>query len=141
MFGVMNVIPIIDLRQAPEEIAGSADAAVARLLDVTDHPRIAKWVQLPKALFLFLLVPGDPESGAFYVYDRRGRTWLWVDFDDTKFGGYTEEDFKHLVQDCHFLDIIEHPQSLAVKNRWIVQPGLRPQLADVDQVTTAGELS
>lgn len=129
MFGEMNVVPIIDLRQAPEEIGGSVDRAVARLLDVADHPRIAKWVQMPKAVFVFLLIPEDPESGAFYVYDRRARIWFWVDFDDEKFGGYTVDDFERLVRECRFLDIVEHPQNLVVKNRWIVQPGLRPQLA------------
>ncbi len=89
MFGKMNVIPIVDLRHTPEEVGGSVDGAVARLLDVTEHPTIAKWVQFPKALFVFLVVPADPESGAFYIYDRRARIWFWVDFDDENFGGYT----------------------------------------------------
>jgi len=60
MFGEMNVIPIDDLRQTPEEVGGSVEGAIAKLLDVTEHPRIAKWVQFPKALFVFLIVPGDP---------------------------------------------------------------------------------
>ena len=116
MFGEMNVIPIADLRHTPEEVGGSVDGAVARLLDVTEHPRIAKWVQFPKALFVFLIVPGDPESGAFYVYDRRARVWFWLDFDDEKFGGYTVSDFDRLVRECRFLDIVEHPQLLQAKN-------------------------
>jgi len=126
MFGKMNVVPIIDFRHAPEGLGGSVDEAVARLLDVTEHPTIAKWVQLPKALFLFLVVPGDPESGAFYVYDRASRVWLWVDFDDEKFGGYTASDFDRLVRECRFLDIVEHPQLLPGKTRWIIQPGVQP---------------
>ena len=74
MFGKMNVVPVVDLAHAADDIGGSLEAAVAKLLDVTEHPAIAKWIQFPKALFLFLLVPGDPESGAFYIYDRRSRT-------------------------------------------------------------------
>lgn len=127
MFGEMNVIPIVDLWHTPEEVGGSVDGAVARLLDVTEHPTIAKWVQFPKALFVFLVVPGDPESGAFYIYDRRSKIWLWVDFDDEKFGGYTVSDFDRLVRECRFLDIVEHPHLLSYKDRWVVQPGLRPQ--------------
>ena len=127
MFGEMNVIPIADLRHTPEEVGCSVDGAVARLLEVTEHPTIAKWVQFPKALFVFLIVPGDPESGAFYIYDRRTRIWFWVDFDDEKFGGYTVSDFDRLVRECRFLDIVERPHILAGKNRWIVEPGLRPQ--------------
>ena len=127
MFGKMNVLPVVDLRNAPDEVGRCSDAAVARLLDATEHPTIAKWVQFPKALFLFLVVAGAPESGAFYVYDRFARIWFWIDFDDEKFGGYTVSDFDGLVRECRFLDIVERPHLLASQNRWIVEPGLRPR--------------
>ena len=127
MFGRMYVVPVVDLRHAPADVGRCSDGAVARLLDVTEHPTIAKWIQFPKALFVFLVVAGDPESGAFYVYDRRARIWFWVDFDDDKFGGYTVSDFDTLVRMCRFLDIVERPHLLSGKNRWIVEPGLRPQ--------------
>jgi hypothetical protein len=100
---------------------------VAKLLDVTEHPAIAKWIQFPKALFLFLLVPGDPESGAFYIYDRRSWTWYWVDFEDEKFGGYSLSDFDQLVRECRFLDLVERPDHLADRNPWVLQAGSRPQ--------------
>ena len=129
MFGEMNVVPIINLRHAPETVGGSVDGAVARLLEVTEHPTVAKWMQLPRALLVFLMVPGDPESGAFYVYDRVSRVWLWLDFDDEKFGGYTVGDFDQLVHECHLLDIVEHPQFLPSRNRWIIQPGVQPRRA------------
>jgi hypothetical protein len=127
MFGEMSVVPIINLRHTPEDVGGSVDGPVALLLDVTEHPIIARWVQFPKALFVFLVAEGDPESGAFYVYDRGSRVWLWVDFDDEQFGGYTVSDFDRLVRECWFLDIVERPQLLASKERWFVQPGLRPR--------------
>ena len=127
MFGEMNVVPIINLWHAPETVGGSVDGAVARLLEVTEHPTVAKWMQLPRALLVFLMVPGDPESGAFYVYDRVSRVWLWLDFDDEKFGGYTVGDFDHLVRECHFLDVVEHPQLLSSRNGWIIQPGVQPR--------------
>ncbi len=127
MFGRMNTVRLLDLHFAPEEVGGSLDGAVAKLLDVTEHPEIKKWVQFPKALFVFLVVPGDPESGAFYIYDRRSRIWFWVDFDDEKFGGYTVSDFDRLVRECRFLDIVERPHLLRGQNRWVVQPGLHPQ--------------
>ena len=127
MFGKMNVIPVIDLRNALGDGGRCTDEAVARLLDVAEHPTIEKWIQFPKALFLFLVIAGDPESGAFYVYDRRAMLWFWVDFDDEKFGGYTVNDFDRLVRECRFLDLVERPRILAGKNRWIVEPGHRPQ--------------
>lgn len=127
MFGKMNVIQVLDLRNAADEVANSSDGAVARLLDMTDHPKIEKWVQFPKALFVFLVVARDPESGAFYVYNRRSKVWFWVDFDDDKFGGYTITDFDRLVRECRFLDIVERPHLLGNTHGWIVEPGLRPR--------------
>ena len=132
MFGKMNVVPVVDLRNTPDDAGRCSDGAVKRLLDVTEHPNIEKWVQFPKALFVFLVVRGDPESGAFYVYDRCARIWFWVDFDDEKFGGYTVSDFDCLVRECRFLDIVERPHLLAERNRWIVEQGLRPQRSGLE---------
>jgi len=82
MFGEMNVIPIADLRHTPEEVGCSVDGAVTRLLEVTEHPTDREMgFNSPRPLFVFLIVPGDPESGAFYLYDRRARVWFWVDFE------------------------------------------------------------
>lgn len=139
MFGRMSAVPIIDLKHAPGEVGGCADGAVARLLDVTEQPRIEKWVQFPKAVFVFLVVPGDPESGAFYVYDRRARVWYWVDFDDEKFGGYSVSNFDRMVRDCRFLDLVERPALLTSRTPWIVQPGARPKPDGV--VTSRGSVS
>ncbi len=127
MFGEMSVTPIVDLRDAADEVGGSLDRAVARLLDVTEHPAIAKWVQFPKALLVFLVVPGDSESGAFYVYDRRARIWFWVDFEDEKFGGYNLSDFERLVRECRFFNLVERPSLLRGPGNWLVQPGSAPQ--------------
>lgn len=134
MFGQMNVVPILDLRRAAENVGSSVDTAVARLLEVTDHPTIAKWIQMPRAVFVFLVVAGDPESGAFYVYDRRTQVWFWVDFDDDKFGGYNVDDFEHLVRECRFLDVIEQPRQLISAIAWRIQPGAAPAL--VEKATT-----
>ena len=127
MFGRLNVISIVGLRRTHNKTRDSADEAVAPLLDLTEHPKIEKWVQFPKALFLFVIVPGDPESGAFYLYDRRAQVWYWVDFEDEKFGGYSVGDFDCLVRDCRFLDLVEQPRQVTGREQWIVTPGCRPQ--------------
>jgi hypothetical protein len=127
MFGEMIVIPILNLQAVSARARGSLDCAVARLLDLTEHPEIKKWIEFPKALFVFLIVPSDPESGAFYIYDRRSNIWYWVDFNDEKFGGYTMADFEQLIRECRFLDIVEQPSSLRRQTPWVVHPGLRPR--------------
>jgi hypothetical protein len=128
MFGQMNVVPILDLGKSPRDGGCSVDSAVARLLEVTDHPTIAKWIQMPRAVFVFLVVPGDPESGAFYVYDRRTCVWFWVDFEDEKFGGYAVDDFERLVRECRFLDLVERPQAMTGPSRWLIRSGACPKL-------------
>ena len=131
MFGQMNVVPILNLQKLAEEDGSSVDRAVARLLELTDHPTIEKWIQLPQAVFVFLVVAGDPASGAFYVYDRRSHIWFWVDFDDDKFGGYTVDDFERLVRECRFLDLVERPQRLTGPSRWLVRSGACPELLNI----------
>jgi hypothetical protein len=125
MFQEMYVIPIGRLRHTPGEVGGSVDGAMAKLLGRTEQPRIAKWVHFPKPLFVFLIVPAGPESRAFYIYDRRAKVWLWLDFDDEKFGGYTVSDCDRLVGECRFLDIVEHPQLLQRHEHWVIQLGLQ----------------
>ncbi len=66
MFGRMTATPIVRL-----DAGKNLHLAVAELLAATEYPEIARRIQFPTALALFLLVPKDPESGAVYVYDRR----------------------------------------------------------------------
>ncbi len=127
MFGKMNTVPILDLRQAPEEGGGSLEMVVGRLLDLTEHPTIAKRVRFPRALFVFLVVPGDPEPGTFHIFDRRRRVWHWLDFGDEKFGGYTLSDFDQLVRKCWFPDVVQQRHFLESPTGWIIQPGTNPR--------------
>jgi hypothetical protein len=126
MFGEMNVVPILNLRESSSGGQGSLERSVASLLDLTEHPEIKKWIEFPKALFVFLMNLGDPESGAFYIYDRSTRVWYWVDFNDENFGGYSMGDFERLIRECRFLDIVEHPALLRSQTPWVVEPGVRP---------------
>jgi hypothetical protein len=56
-------------------------------------------------VLLFLLVPGDPESGSVYILDRKTRTWYSVDFDDKQYGGYSVSHSEELLKTCYFLDL------------------------------------
>jgi hypothetical protein len=103
------------------------DSAVERLLAITDGAEIARWMQFPTALWLFVLVPGDPESGAFYLLDRKSGCWYWVDFEDDKYGGYSLADFDCLMKNCHFARLVEQPRLLGTC-RWEVRPGVGPEL-------------
>ena len=123
MFGQMNVEAMLRLHNGEGMSAPDLQSAVGRLLEATEQPRVVRWIQFPAAVLVFLVVPGDPESGAFYVYDRRSGTWFWVDFEDNKFGGYNEADFERLVSESHFLRLVEQPWLLESDGKWFVQPG------------------
>ena len=123
MFGQMNVESLLRLDNGPGRPAPDLDSAVARLLDLTEHPKVARWLQFPAAVLLFVVVPEDPESGAFYVYDRRRGAWFWIDFDDQNFGGYNLADFDRLIRQSHFLRLVEQPWLLECDGKWFVQLG------------------
>ncbi|HEV2232788.1 MAG TPA: hypothetical protein VGV68_05210 [Terriglobia bacterium] len=65
MFGQMTVDPLIRLQVGGSDDRSDLDRAVSALLDRTDHPEVARWVQFPASVLLFLAIPGDPEGAAF----------------------------------------------------------------------------
>jgi hypothetical protein len=102
------------------------DEAVAKLLEFVDFPKIDRWFQFPTALVVFLAHDDAPDCGAIYVYDRKRSTWLWVDFDDRNYGGYSPSQFDVLVSQCHFFGLVESPALLESPVQWFVAPGQRP---------------
>ena len=124
MFGRMMVEPIV-------QVAPSSDpqTAVATLVKAADNVEIVRWIEFPNSLLLFLLVPGDPESGAVYVLDRNKGTWYSVDFEDGQFGGYSVSQLEALLKECNFLDLIERPGLWRTGLQWVVLPGMVPEAA------------
>ena len=114
----MQVDPTVDLQ-----------TAVATLVKVTDDVEIVRWIELPASVLLFLLVPGDPDSGAVYVLDRKKGTWYAVDFEDEQFGGYSVNQLEMLLKECNFLDLIERPGLWRTDLPWMVLPGKVPEAA------------
>jgi hypothetical protein len=103
------------------------DDAVARLLEFAEFPNIQRWIQFPTAVVVLLAHPDALDCGAIYVYDRKRCLWLWVDFNDRNYGGYSPAEFDVLINQCHFLRLVESPKLLDPANRWFVAPGQRPQ--------------
>ena len=124
MFGRMMVEPVVQLGPRVD-----LQTAVATLVKVTEDVEIVRWIELPASVLLFLLVPGDPDSGAVYVLDRQKRTWYAVDFEDEQFGGYSVSQLEMLLKECNFLDLMERPGLWRSGLRWVVLPGMRPEAA------------
>ena len=124
MFGRMMVEPVVRVDPGVD-----LQTAVAALIKVTENVEIVRWIELPASVLLFLLVPGDPESGAFYVLDRKKGTWYALDFEDEQFGGYSVSQLETLLKDCNFLELIERPGLWRASLRWVVLPGMVPEAA------------
>ena len=121
VFGQMKVSQI--LRSTTLE---TVDQAVAKLLEFAEYPEILRWFQFPTALVVFLAHADSPDSGAVYVYDRKRCVWLWVDFNDRNYGGYSPSEFDVLIEQCHFFQLAESPALLESPVQWLVTPGERP---------------
>jgi hypothetical protein len=117
MFGHMKAQPIIKVE--PTSVIGEA---VDSLIVATEKAQVVRWIEFPTAVLLFLIVPGDSGSGAFYVFDRKASTWLWLDFDDDQYGGYNTGDFDLLVNEYDFLSLVERPGLLRANTGWLLEP-------------------
>jgi hypothetical protein len=124
MFGHMKAEAILRVRPTP-----SIDEAVNALIAATEQAQIVRWIEFPVAILLFVVVPGDTRSGALYVFDRRTNTWLWLDFDDDQYGGYTTSDFDLLVNEYDFLSLVERPGLLKAPPGWLLEPQKRAEMA------------
>ena len=124
MFGRMMIEPLVQV-----DPGADLQSAMAALVKVTETVEIVRWIEFPASVLLFLLVPGDPDSGAVYVLDRRKGTWYAVDFEDEQFGGYSVTQLEVLLKDCNFLDLIERPGLWRTGLQCVVLPGMRPEAA------------
>ncbi len=122
MFGKMKVSQIFRLTTLE-----TVDEAVAKLLEFAEHPKILRWFQFPTALVVFLAHADATESGAVYVYDRKKCIWLWVDFNDQNYGGYSPSEFDVLIEQCHFFQLAESPALLTSPVQWLVATGQSPE--------------
>ena len=124
MFGHMKTQPIIRVTPTTR-ISEAVDA----LITATDKAQVVRWIEFPAAILLFVVVPRDSQSGAFYVLDRRSNTWLWLDFEDDHYGGYSTSDFDLLVDEYDFLSLVERPGLLNADAGWLLEPRKPAEMA------------
>ena len=123
MFGHMKARPVLAIATC------SIEQGIAALLTITENAQPTRWIEFPASILLFLSVQGDPESGAFYLFDRKTSTWFWIDFDDQQYGGYSVSDFDLLIQEYGMLSLVERPALLKASPGWILEPGRPAEMA------------
>jgi hypothetical protein len=123
MFGHLKAQPMLILENS------SPDLAITALVAITENAQPVRWIEFPTSILLFVSVQGDPESGAFYFFDRKTRTWFWIDFDDQQYGGYSQSDFDLLIHEYDILSLVERPGLLKATPGWILEPRKPAEMA------------
>ena len=104
----LNANPILTLADLGLDRSVGLDQA-SRGLAERSEAQILRWVQFPAGALFFTLVPGDPESGAVYVFDRKDGVFYYVDFNDQKWGGYSLADFEALERTYRLSLLAQRP--------------------------------
>lgn len=110
-----TAIPILTLKDLGFEGTVSLDQA-SRGLAERSEAQIIRWVQFPAGALFFVLVPGDPQSGALYVFDRRIGVFYSVDFNDQNWGGYSLAEYEVLERTHRISRFAQRPWLL--NRRW-----------------------
>lgn len=94
----------LDRLDEDKAIIGFAQKAEAKLV---------RWLDFAKGALLFLVVPGDPESGWFYIYDRARSAFYSLGLPvEGRFGGFREEEFEPLTQAFDLVTLARNPRLL-----------------------------
>ena len=104
----LNANPILTLGDLGLDRSVGLDQA-SRGLAERSEAQILLWVQFPAGALFFTLVPGDPESGAVYVFDRKDGVFYYVDFNDQKWGGYSLAEFEVLERTYRLTLLAQRP--------------------------------
>ncbi len=104
----LNANPILTLGDLGLDRSVGLDQA-SRGLAERSEAQILRWVQFPAGALFFTLVPGDPESGAVYVFDRKDGVFYYVDFNDQKWGGYSLAEFEVLERTYRLTLLAQRP--------------------------------
>jgi len=76
--------------------------------------QLKRWLDYAKGALLFVMVPDDPESGMFYIYDRARQTFWMVDPAEVpRYGGYRLEEFEQMAQVFGLKRLAQDPRALA----------------------------
>jgi hypothetical protein len=85
-------------------IVGFAQKAEARLV---------RWLDFAKGALLSLMVPGDNESRAFYIYDRDRSSFYPLSLPiEQRYGGFREEEFEYLTKAFDLIALARNPRLL-----------------------------
>jgi hypothetical protein len=71
-----------------------------------------RWIQMPAGVLLCVMVPGDPQSGACYLYERRSGVFHCLEVPNAANGFLSTDDFDRLVRQFRLIDLARRPWKL-----------------------------
>jgi hypothetical protein len=90
----------------------------AKLWDVLEaflrvgEAQAERLLQTPQSVLILQSVPGKPNTGAIYLYDRERKTFFWLRFDKMD-DGLSGPQFDLLVQEYQLLQLAHRPSQVA----------------------------
>lgn len=73
----------------------------------------ARWIQMPQGILLLQMAPGNPASGAIYLYDRLRQEFYLLSFEGAE-DDLTVDEFSQLLPEYNLLRYAEQPALLQV---------------------------
>jgi hypothetical protein len=83
------------------------DRIIGKFLEIGEAVA-ARWIEMPQGILLLQMVPGQPDSGAIYLYDREKQVFYMVGFDGPE-DNLTIEEFNQLAKDYQLVRFAEQP--------------------------------
>jgi hypothetical protein len=75
----------------------------------------ARWIQMPRGILLLQVVPGRPDSGAIYLYDRAKQLFYMLGFDGPD-DNLTPAEFDQLFEEYQLLLYASDPSLAQVRS-------------------------
>jgi hypothetical protein len=88
-----------------------ADKAVFAFLNWAEAVA-TRWIQHRAGILLCVAIPGDPQSGACYLYVRREGVFHCLDLPGADNGQLSSEQFDQLVRQFRLIDLARRPRQL-----------------------------
>lgn len=104
------------------EIGAAKEANLDRLVKVfvqMSEGIATRWIQMPKAILVLLMVPDNPASGAIYIYDRVCQEFYLISFDQGSDDTLTIPEFEELLGEYRLLDCVSNP---SLFRTWVQEP-------------------
>jgi len=83
------------------------DRIIRKFLEIGEGVA-ARWIEMPQGILLLQMVPGQPDSGAIYLYHRQHQVFYMVGFDGPE-DNLTVEEFTQLLKEYKLLRYAEQP--------------------------------